>query len=93
MSRPCQRSESDHRSSEQTTVAMCPSPAIDAALCDLIAHLTNYSDNEFDTDAIQVTEVELEQLVVLLIQHLTSTLSGRQLSGYLLLLREQAVLI
>jgi hypothetical protein len=67
-----------------------PSTKIDSAICDLIAKLSNFSDEHFDTGWMHLTEDELETLTVHLIQHLTQNLDGRLLAGLLLMIREQA---
>ncbi len=64
-----------------------PSPAIDAALCDLLATLSTFSDDHFDAGWMHLNEAELEALVVHLLQHWTKTLDGRLLAGYLLVMR------
>lgn len=61
-----------------------PSPLIDAAVCDLIAAITHFSDDHFDSEWIGLQEEELEQLTVKLLQRLAKTLDGGLL-GYLLL--------
>jgi len=67
-----------------------PSPLIDAALLDLLARISNFSDDHFDTAFIALNESELEQLVVLLLQHWTKALDGRLLAGCLLVSRNAA---
>lgn len=64
-----------------------PSPLIDAALLDLLAQISNFSDDHFDTAFIALDESELELLVALLLQHWTKTLDGRLLAGCLLVIR------
>ncbi len=63
------------------------SASIDAALCDLIAELSNYSDPDFDSQWLGLQEAELEQLIVLLLYYWRSQLNGRILAGLLLELR------
>ncbi len=70
-----------------TEPQLTPSTAIDAALCDLIQRITNFSDEDFDSAWFGLSEAEVEGLVVQLVQELTYTLDGKQLSGYLLALR------
>ncbi len=67
-----------------------PSPLIDAALLDLLSRISSCSDDHFDTTFMTLDEAELEQLVVLLLQHWTDTLDGRLLAGCLLVIREGA---
>ncbi len=75
-----------HVAFAQTTDS--PSPRIDNAILDLIAHISDFSDDYFDASYVAVSESELEQLVVLLLQHWTESLNGRLLAGILLSLRE-----
>ena len=67
-----------------------PSPLIDAALLDLLARISSFSDDHFDTAFIALDESELEPLVILLLQHWTHTLEGRLLAGCLLVIRDGA---
>lgn len=57
-----------------------PSPRIDAAICDLLARLQNFSDSHIDISYIQLTELELEELTVRLIARLTYELQGQCLA-------------
>ncbi len=68
-----------------------PSTAIDAALCDLVQRVINFSDDDFDAEWFSLSDTEVEGLVVQVLQHLTDTLDGKQLSGYLLMLLSTAV--
>lgn len=47
-----------------------PSTQIDAVICDLIAHIENYSDEDFDSQWMHLTSAEAEAMVVALIRHL-----------------------
>lgn len=64
-----------------------PSIQIDSAICDLIAHVENYSDADFDTQWMHITNAEIELLVILLVRSLTRKEIGKLLSEYLLELR------
>lgn len=66
-----------------------PSTRIDAVICDLIAHIENYSDEDFDSQWMHLTSAEAEAMVVALIRHLMDTTSGKLLSGYLLGSRQE----
>ena len=66
-----------------------PSTRIDAVICDLIAHIENYSDDDFDSQWMNLTNVEVEGLVVALIRHFIATTGGKLLSGYLLGSRQE----
>lgn len=57
-----------------------PSPHIDAAICDLFAKLQNFSDPYSDISFVQLTERELEEIVVKLIVRLTNELQGKLLA-------------
>ncbi|PSB33939.1 hypothetical protein [Stenomitos frigidus] len=65
-----------------------PSPFIDRAIINLLARISSFSDDHFDTAFVILDESELKSLVVLLLQHWTDHLDGRLLAGYLLVLRE-----
>ncbi len=78
--------DSDSATSNRNEVQLGPSTAIDAALCDLIQRITNFSDDDFDSAWFELIDAEVEGLAVQLLQGLTNTLAGKQLSGYLLAL-------
>jgi len=69
-----------------------PCTRIDAVICDLITHLETYSDDDFDTDWMNLTNAEVEALAIALIRHLITTMNGKLLSGYLLEIRQEAAL-
>ena len=69
-----------------------PSTGIDLIICDLITHIENYSDNEFDSQWMNLTNAEVEELVIVLIRHLIATVNGKLLSGYLLESRQESAL-
>lgn len=69
-----------------------PSTQLDAVICDLIAHIENYSDEDFDSQWMNLTNAEAEAMVVALIRHLMDTTSGKLLSGYLLESRQEVAL-
>ena len=66
-----------------------PSTRIDAVICELITHLETYSDDDFDTDWMHLTNVEVEELGIALVRHLIETMNGKLLSGYLLESRQE----
>ena len=68
-----------------------PLPLVDAALIDLLARISSFSDDHFDPAFIALDETELEPLVVLLLQHWTNTLDGRLLASCLLTIRNGSV--
>ncbi len=65
-----------------------PSPRIDAAICDLLAKIQNFSDSYIDISCVQLTERELEQLVVKLIVQLTKELKGNLLAEMISQIRD-----
>ncbi|WP_068819129.1 hypothetical protein [Phormidesmis priestleyi] len=69
-----------------------PCTRIDAVICDLITHIDNYSDDDFDTDWMHLTNAEVEALVIAVIRHLIATMNGKLLSGYLLEIRQESAL-
>ena len=69
-----------------------PSTRIDAVICDLITHIETYSDDDFDTQWMNLTSAEVEGLVIVLIRHLIATMNGKLLSGYLLETRQESAL-
>jgi len=66
-----------------------PSTGIDAVICDLITHLETYSDDDFDSQWMHLTNAEVEGLVIAVIRHLITTMNGKLLSGYLLESRQE----
>lgn len=65
-----------------------PSRRIDAAICDLIAAINSFSDNEFDAQSLQLEDAELELIVVNLLRELNQSLTGQQLVFHLLKVRQ-----
>jgi hypothetical protein len=68
--------------------SLTPSPQIDAAICDLISQISNYSDSSFDAHWCALKEEEIEAMVVLLIKFLIEDLKGGKLAEYLSQIRE-----
>jgi len=66
-----------------------PDPRIDAAICDLIDRISQFSDETFNAEWIHLTEAEVIELVIYLIQYLNEQLRGDILSGLLLEIREK----
>jgi|GEM_PF-569298 len=66
-----------------------PSTRIDAVICDLMAHIENYSDEDFDSQWMHLTSAEAEAMVVALIRHFIATTGGKLLSRYLLESRQE----
>ena len=66
-----------------------PSTQIDAVIYELIAHIENCSDNDFDSQWMHLTNTEVEGLVIAVIRHLLETINGKLLSGYLLESRQE----
>lgn len=56
-----------------------PSLLIDAAICDLLAAVSHFSDEDFDTDWLNLSENELEFIVIELLKALTEQLKGETL--------------
>lgn len=71
--------------------ASIPSQLIDAAICDLISTIVQFSDESFDADWLNLTDYEVEFLVVRLLQELTRELQGQTLKSLLEKLRHDAV--
>lgn len=65
-----------------------PSPLIDAAICDLISKIAQFSDDFFDSNWNNLRQEEIEILVVRLLKALTETLEGRTLEFYLQQIRQ-----
>lgn len=59
------------------------SPLIDAAICDLIAAITEFSDDFFDSAWSNLQDSEIEALVGRLLRSLAETLEGQSLQVYL----------
>lgn len=53
----------------------------------LLDTLSNYTDDTFDSRQMQVSEAEVEQLAISVIEAAVEDLNGRTLAGYLLQLR------
>jgi hypothetical protein len=69
-----------------------PDPRIDAAICDLIQQIGDFSDEDFDAQWLHLTEAEVVELVILLVQDLSEQLNGKVLGQLLLKLRENVEL-
>lgn len=65
-----------------------PSPRIDAAICDLINRVSGFSDTHFDSWYCSLTEEEVEELVVRLIENVTEELNGEKLAYFLFKIRQ-----
>jgi hypothetical protein len=65
-----------------------PSVRIDAAICDLLAKIYSFSDSDFETEAIELEENEIESIVVKLIEEVTNNLTGKALGFYLQAIRQ-----
>lgn len=65
-----------------------PSPHIDAAICDLLTKVQNFSDSYIDIPCVHLMEKELEQLVVKLIVQLTKELKGNLLAEMISQIRD-----
>jgi hypothetical protein len=61
-----------------------PSTEIDIAICELVSCVSNFSDNHFDAFWLNLTEPEIEILVIKLISYLIKSLDGRLLMCFLL---------
>lgn len=59
-----------------------PSPKIDAAVCDLIVCINQFSDKYFDAEWCKLTDVEIEDLLVKLLTLLAKNLEGKVLASY-----------
>lgn len=60
-----------------------PSVRIDAAICNLLMEVWKLSDDYFDARFVCLLEPEAEELVIRLIEGLTSDLNGRLLASHL----------
>lgn len=83
--------ENFDRVSQASITNSIPSPLIDAAICDLILTITRFSDESFDSFCLNLTEYEVEFLVVRVVQKLTRELQGQTLKSLLTELRHDAV--
>lgn len=77
--------------SQELSKTFMPSQLIDAAICDLISAITQFSDESFDSFWFKLTEGEVEFLVVRLLQGLTKELQGQTLKSLLEELRHDGV--
>ncbi|QQE67445.1 hypothetical protein GFS31_41580 (plasmid) [Leptolyngbya sp. BL0902] len=59
------------------------SPALDLALFELLATLETFSDADFNAHWTNLTEAELQQVALILLQALTVNLNGKQVAGAL----------
>ena len=55
----------------------------DFAIANLLTQLQNYSDTDFKTAWMNLTQPELESLAAILIRELTTNLKGKAIAGYL----------
>ena len=55
----------------------------DFGVTDLISHIRNYADEEFNAAVMNLEEQELESLAAILIQRLISSLNGKAIANYL----------
>ncbi len=60
----------------------------DFAIANLLTQLRNYSDADFNTAWMNLTQPELESLAAILIRDLTTSLEGKALAGYLNAMRQ-----
>ncbi len=60
---------------------------LDAAVCDLLAGITQFSDDHFESDWMHLTDREVMALAVKAICHLQASLNSRLLAGWLLEIR------
>jgi hypothetical protein len=60
----------------------------DFALTNLLTQLQNYSDADFNTAWMNLTQPELESLAAILIRQLTANLNGKVIAGYLNVMRQ-----
>lgn len=65
-----------------------PSVKIDAAICNLLARIYNFSDLDFETEAVGLREEEIELIVVKLIEETRENLTGKILSLHLQEIRQ-----
>ncbi len=54
----------------------------DFAIANLLTRLKNYSDGDFNTAWMKLTQPELESLAAILIRQLTSNLNGKAIADY-----------
>ncbi|MBD1808109.1 hypothetical protein H6F98_22015 [Microcoleus sp. FACHB-SPT15] len=59
----------------------------DFSITQLLSRISNYSDANFDSAWMHLTEQELESIAALLIQQLTANLKGNLIASYLNILR------
>ena len=72
----------------QTLSPTQPLPAaLDLALFELLATLETFSDPDFDASWMHLSDTEIPQVALLLIQDLKANLSGKQVAGALLRVR------
>ena len=64
------------------------SPALDLALFELLATLETYSDADFEAHWMAMSDAEIQQVALILIQALKVNLNGKQVSGALLHVRQ-----
>lgn len=55
----------------------------DFGITELLSHLSNYSDVDFNAQLMNLEKQELESLAAILIQRLTENLKGKQIASYL----------
>ncbi len=55
----------------------------DFSITQLLFHISNYSDADFDAAWMNLTQPELESVAAILIRDLTANLKGKAISGYL----------
>ena len=60
----------------------------DFAITNLLTQLGNYSDTDFDTAWMNLTQPELESLAAILIRQLTVNLNGKAIADYLNAVRQ-----
>jgi hypothetical protein len=75
--------------SEENDYQQKPSARIDAAVCDLISQINNFSDECFDSHWMKLSDREIEELAILLIQQLSRSLSGELLSDLLVIIQKK----
>ena len=59
----------------------------DFGITQLLCRISNYSDADFDTAWMHLTQQEIESIAALLIQQLTANLKGNLIASYLNILR------
>lgn len=80
--------EHDNKDSKELKDSSIPSRQIDAAFCDLIAAISELSDDYFDSHCLNLTEKEIEFLTIRLIKNLARGLQGQMLRLLLEEIRE-----